>query len=47
MTVFGALGFMALGGVIVGFFNWRAWCMYQRGKGEMREMRRYPKNENR
>lgn len=32
MTVWGALGFMALGGVIVGLFDYRAWRMYLQGR---------------
>lgn len=32
MTVWGALGFMTLGGVIVAVFDYRAWRMYLQGR---------------
>ena len=32
MTVWGALGFMFLGGLIVFAFDYRAWLMYLQGR---------------
>ena len=34
MTVGGALGFMALGGIIVFLFDYRAWRMYLQGRND-------------
>lgn len=34
MSVWAALGFMFLGGLLVGLFDLRAWKMYRDGKNE-------------
>lgn len=39
MTIWGALGFMFLGGAIVGFFDWMAWRKYYEGKSEGQGLR--------
>ena len=37
MEIWAALGFIALGGIVVGFFNGLAWRKYYEGKREGRE----------
>ena len=40
MSIFQCLGFMALGGAIVGFFNIIAWKKYYEGRREGQAYRR-------
>ena len=37
MSIWWALFFMTLGGLIVEFYNLRMWCRYREGKREMSE----------
>lgn len=39
MSIWEALGFMALGATIVELYNWRAWRMYREGKSEAKAER--------
>ena len=40
MEIWAALGFIALGGIVVGFFNGLAWRKYYEGKREVYGMYR-------
>ncbi len=43
MSIWWALFFMTLGGLIVGFFDWRAWNKYYEGRNESQGLRSGPK----